>query len=83
VVERREAETSASTPSWPTLSLGAFLVGILALGAGKAAGSLVGRDSEAALLTQIIVALAFAGGAGVALGVSDLLRARWRAVHRR
>jgi hypothetical protein len=83
VVERREAETPRSTLSWPALTLGAFLAGILAVGAGRAASSLFARDSDAALVTQIIIGIAFAGGAGFTLGTSDVLRARWRILRRR
>lgn len=83
MVERRETEISRSALSWPALTLGAFVAGILAVGAGRAASSLFARDSDAALLAQIIVAIAFAGGAGITLGTGDVLRARWRTLRRR
>lgn len=80
---RRGAETPRSILSWPLLTVGALVAGILAVGGGRAASNFFPRDSDAALLTQIVVALVLAGGAGVTLGTSDLLRSHWHSLWRR
>lgn len=85
MTDRRRAGPSPGRPSWPALAVGALLAGILAMGFGRAAGSLFPRDSEAALLVHILVALALAvaGGAGLAFGSGGAIRDRWRTIRRK
>jgi Mg/Co/Ni transporter MgtE len=83
VVKRQRAETSRNTLSWPALTVGALLAGILAIGVGRVFSFLFPGDSEAALVTHIAVAVIIACGAGLTLGTSDLLLDRWRKLRRR
>lgn len=83
MVERRQAEPSRRTRSWPALTVGSFLAGILAMGVGRAFGLFFPQDSNAALVAHVAVAVALAGGAGLTIGTSDLLRARWRELRNR
>jgi hypothetical protein len=74
---RREALQGGRNLRWPAITLGALVAGILAAGGGRAASALLPRGSAAASVAYIAVALLLAGGAGVVLGTSDLLRSRW------
>jgi hypothetical protein len=82
VSDRRHVDSSPDSIGWPALTVGALVAGILAMGVGRAASSLFPRDSEAALLAHIIVALTIAGSAGLGLGTSGALRDRWRTIRR-
>jgi hypothetical protein len=82
VTDRQRADPSSESFDWPRLTVGALVAGIIAMGAGRAAGSLF-KDSDAALLTHLIVALAIAGTAGFTIGAGGAWLDRWHIIRRK
>lgn len=83
MTDRQRADLPTGKVGWPGLTVSALVAGILAMGVGRAASSLFPRDSEAALLAHVIVALTIVGGAGLGFGASGALRDRWRTIRRK
>lgn len=83
MIDRRRVEKARRTPHWGVIAVGALVAGILAAGVGRAVSLTLPRDSEAAGVTQIVIALVVACGAGLTLGTSDLLRDRWHTLRRK